>query len=206
VAARQRCDRALAAALSQIETGRASVIKELFYVTARITNLHGYKNVYVIWFVAERARPLFGPDGSLGIPYERVITDYNATDESRHYCEGAVEELFTDDEAKAFVEFLRTHRDDAYRQIEIVPHSLPIARNQMGHGPLAVGGKSGFLRIGESDDYDLSFGVWGYYDLRIGNCEFDETLPGAHRMRRGYLVHPDGDVEPWLLDDPPKTN
>jgi hypothetical protein len=178
---------------------------ELFRVWSCIPNLHGYKNVYISWFVAERARPLFGDDGSLGIPYARVITGYDATDEGRLYCQGAVEEFFTEDEARAFVEYVRTHHDDTSATVEAA--ALPIKHNIMGNGAIAVGGNTGFFDIAESPDYDLLFEVRGFFSLT--DCEFDETLPGARRARRGFLIGRDEetgdiDVQDWLLDDPPK--
>jgi hypothetical protein len=177
---------------------------ELFTVTSQIANLHGYKNVGIWWFVVDRARPLFGADGSLGIPYTRVIAGYDATDEYRSYCESAIDELFTADEARAFVEFLRTRRNDASATIE--PATLPIERNQMGHAAVPVGGGPDFLTIGDSPDYGLPFKVWGYFDVR--HYEFDETLSGARRATRGILVSDDGeggtDVQVWELEDPPK--
>jgi hypothetical protein len=177
---------------------------ELFTVISQVANLHGYKNVGIWWFVVERTRSLFGADGALGIPHARVITGYDATDEYRSYCESAVEELFTADEARAFVEFLRTRRNDTSATIK--PATLPIERNQMGHGAIPVGGGPDFLTISDSLDYDLPFKVWGYFDVR--NCEFDETVPGARRATRGILVSDDGeggiDVRDWELEDPPK--
>src|SRR5215475_11215532 len=86
---------------------------ELFYITSRIY-LYGYKNVPVTWFVTKRERPLFGRNGSLGIPYAYVIEGYEI--ESGRSSEAAVEELFLADEAKSFVEFLYGHYGDAYRR------------------------------------------------------------------------------------------
>jgi hypothetical protein len=177
---------------------------ELFEVRSRVANLHGYKNVDIHWFVAERARLLFGADGTLGIPYARVITGYDATDEYRFYCEMAVEEFFTNNEARAFVEYVRSHHDDA--SATIGPAALPVESNRMGHGAIAVGGATDFLKISDSPDYDLPFEVWGFVSL--AGCEFDETLPGARRARRGVLVSRDEqgglDVQDWELEDSPK--
>jgi hypothetical protein len=175
---------------------------ELFYVTSRIANLHGYKDVPAQWFVAERARLLFGPDGWLGVPYESVITGYSADDEYRHYCEDALEEFFTHDEAAAFVEFIKTHRNDT--SALITPVELPIQSNQMGVGALPIGGDTDFFMIGDSLDYGLPFKVWGF--MRFGGCTFDQTLPGARRQERAVIVHPDGDIEHWLLEDSPSRH
>lgn len=178
---------------------------ELFYVTSRIANLHGYRNVPIQWFVAERAHPLFGPGGWLGVPYERVIEGYSLPDSYGSYgpfgCEGVVEECFTGDEAKAFVGFIQTHRAGT-TNVLIEPVKLPIGNNRMGIGDQPVGGDTDFLTIGDSPDYDLPFKVWGLMDF--SDCEFDESLSGAKRKQQGFILHPDGDMEPWLLEDPPK--
>jgi hypothetical protein len=118
---------------------------ELFKVYSRVDDLHGYKNVCIAWFVVERDRPLFGAGGALGCPYARGIVGYDPGDEYRHYCEGAVEELFTADEAQSLVEWLRDHRNDATATIE--PAELPIPSSQMAVGAQPVGGETDFLTV-----------------------------------------------------------
>jgi hypothetical protein len=178
---------------------------QLFNVYSRVANLHGYKNVSIAWFVSERARTLFGPGGSLGIPYARVITGYDVADDYRCYCEGAVEELFTDDEARALAAWLRERCGDD-DSVTIKPGQLPIRSNMAGLAAIAVGGDTGVLLISKHLDYDLSFEARGFY--RLTDCEFDETLPGAQRARRGFFVSRDEsgevDVQDWLLEDPPR--
>jgi hypothetical protein len=149
------------------DKGRAKgriMMVQLFRVTSRVANMHGYKNVTVNWFVAERQRQLFGTDGWLGIPYQDVIAGYRPDDEDKLYRESAVEEFFTDEEAKTFVEFVRTHRDDASALIE--PAALPI-KHQVGFRAMPVGGEDNFLRIGDDLDYDLLFKVFFPPWLRI---------------------------------------
>ena len=173
---------------------------QLFYVRSQIADLHGYKNVPVTWFVAERARPLFGPDGWLGIPYERVITGYIPDPDGGQYgCESAVEECFTDEEAKAFVEFIRTHRNDASASID--PVELPIGSNTMGISDQPVGGDTDFLTIGDSPDYDLPFKVWGL--LYYGGCTFNEASPDARRQQQGSFFIPTATLSPGCWRNPP---
>ena len=165
---------------------------ELFYITSRIY-LYGYKNVPVTWFVTKRERPLFGRNGSLGIPYADVIEGYEI--ESGRSSEAAVEELFLADEAKSFVEFLYRHYGDAYRRTEIKPETLPIPSGQMAYADRSVSarryGIDGFLKIGEEDDYELPFAVWGFYDCEGSGCEYDETMAGLRKLARS-----ESDVDP----------
>jgi hypothetical protein len=120
--------------------------------------------VTIHWFVNKRERPLFGPGGSLGIEYRDVITDYDPND---MLPEGAVEELFTEAEAKAFCEFLNAHRD--YTNTEIKPYSkFPISNSMMGLGATPMGGGIDNLMTGDAPDYNLPFKVYGYYDLNHG--------------------------------------
>jgi hypothetical protein len=169
---------------------------ELFHVRSKIANMHGFKNVAIVWFVDMRAQPLFGENGSLGVEYGHVITNYDATDRDFCCAELAVEEMFTKDEAEAFQAFVRAKRNDATATIE--PAKLPIANNIMGYGAIPTGGGPDFLMIGDRPDYDLPFKVWGFYDVR--GYEFDEKAPGARRAVRGVRIR-DGEIEPWFLED-----
>jgi hypothetical protein len=112
------------------------------------------------------------------------------------YGEDAIEELFTDSEARQFVEFARTKRNDSTATIKAAP--LPFESNVFPVSALPTGGGPDFLRIYKADDYDLPFKVIGFYDVRW--CEFDENLPGARRAVRGFKIT-NGKVETWFLDD-----
>jgi hypothetical protein len=157
---------------------------KLFTIATQIANLHGYKNVTVSWFVEKRAQPLFGSDGSLGVGYADVIADYEHTHDTR-YSEDAVEELFTKDEADAFLAWLRAHRNGS-ENTTVEAHPLPMANNVMGFGAIPIGGGPNYLPTGEADDYDLPFKVCGFYDARF--YKFDETLPDARRAPRGVSL------------------
>ena len=151
------------------EAGRAAIamIPEratLYWVHSQVANFHGYKNVWIAWFMHKRPRQLFGPEGSLGVPYAAVIRGYDEADESgRLYCEGAVEERFTIDEARSLVDWLREHRDD---DAKLTTVDLPFRKNCMGVGAQAVGGETDFYMISKNPDYDLPFEVFGFYDVK----------------------------------------
>jgi hypothetical protein len=166
---------------------------KLFNVYSRAEAMHGYKNVQISWFVEKRPRRLFGLDGTLKVHYQWVIEDYDPADTYQYYSAMAVEEYFTEDEAKAFTDWLGIHFDFA---TTVEPAKLPIGNNEAGIGSIAVGGGDDFFVVKRHPAYDLPFEVWGYYDVR--DCEFDETLSGARRALVGFRVTP-GRIEPWLL-------
>jgi hypothetical protein len=84
------------------------------------------------------------------------------------------------------------------RHIDGKMSKLPFPENIMGTSAIPVGGGTDFVTTSESDDYDLPFKVWGFYDVR--GCEYDETLPNARRATQGVIIR-DGKVEDWIIDD-----
>jgi hypothetical protein len=148
---------------------------KLFHITSRAANLHGYKDVPLEWFVRARERPLlFGVGGSLNVTYSQAISNYDKDDHGSAYAELALEEFFTDDEAKALVDWLAAHRP-RYSATTVKRAKLPIGNNVMGTGGVPVGGGPDFLTTSESADYDLPFEAWAFFDVR--GCTFDQTLP-----------------------------
>jgi hypothetical protein len=140
---------------------------KLFCVRTAVKEFHGHRNVMLEFFVEGRKQRLFGPDGSLGIAYSDVIKDYDVSDYCARYAEGAVEECFTEAEANEFIAWTKQHRND--HGAMITPVTLPISKNSMGCGAVPVGGLVDHLMVGEAEDYDLPFKVYGYFDLR--QCE-----------------------------------
>jgi hypothetical protein len=92
---------------------------KLFKVT-EVVDLEGRKNVPCNWFVIWRERPLFGCNGSLGLDYADVIAPGHDDDG-----EAAAEELFTEEEAKAFARFARRLQINA----SIEPATLPLPKD-----------------------------------------------------------------------------
>jgi hypothetical protein len=72
---------------------------ELFHVTTTITKYRGCENVAMNWFYCDRKTPLG--------PYAQLIANYDPADEYRMYAKGAIDEMFTADEAQALVTYLR---------------------------------------------------------------------------------------------------
>ena len=125
--------------------------------------LHGYRDVPINWFVDHRSHPLFGINGSLGVEARDLIADYDPSDGV--YGTDYLDECFTEDEAKAFTAWLKQHRKT---DAAILPVKLPIPNDRFPFGGIPAGGETDFLMIAQSPDYDLKFGVWGFYDLRGG--------------------------------------
>jgi hypothetical protein len=141
---------------------------KLFTVRSSIT-LHGFRNVLVAWFVSTRERLLFGPNGSLGVDVRDVLPNYGG-DYAGYDSADALEEYFTESEAKMFSDWLLTYRQTA---TAVEPEQFPImleGNTILGAiGSTPVGGETNFLMISRSPDYDLPFQVEGYFDVR--GCE-----------------------------------
>jgi hypothetical protein len=143
----------------------------LFQIHSR-ANLRGFRNVPIDWFVVRRERPLFGPCGSLGVEVCDLIQDYMG---GYHGYDAAdrLGEYFTETEARAFVDWVRVHRNDDTATIEQA--NLPIANCSMAFNAIPVGGEQDFLMIGEAADYDLPFTVDGYFDVRFCEQQQEKT-------------------------------
>jgi hypothetical protein len=138
----------------------------LFCVTS-YADLGRYRNVRMEWVVSQRPAPLFGPAGSSGFAYHHLIhyydddMMYDAKD--RKDSEMCVDELFTADEAKAFVKFMRTRRKV---QASIERFEIPILQV---YGLASSDGTkvdSDCLSFSDDPDYDLPFRTMGYSDRR----------------------------------------
>jgi hypothetical protein len=133
---------------------------ELYCVTTITREYRGCKNVTFQWF---RSEP-----GTTRRPYGELITDYDPRDEHRGYAEGAIDELFTADEAAELAAYLdREHGNHAVTTI--TKADPPIRNDVMGVGAIPVGGGDDFYMLCEKPGYSLRYKVWGYYDL-VG-CE-----------------------------------
>jgi hypothetical protein len=133
---------------------------ELFIVRS-VANLRGYKNVGIRWFV------LGGR--ALDLPVAEFVKDYygivgnndDDTEMLRHYADTALHEHFTEAEANALADYLRTSSDD-HPFIEKV--ELPIENNTMPISYMPLGGLSDCIVLHRREDYPLPFLVEGYYN------------------------------------------
>jgi hypothetical protein len=167
---------------------------KLFQVTTQVKEYCGCKDVTFYWFKSEAKA------GER--PYRKLIADYSPGKGYIGYAEGAIDELFTEGEAKQLAAYLDGNEPEDLTTITEV--SLPIGNDRMGHGAIPVGGGQDFLMITERPDYPLPFAVWGYFDLR--GCElidgrgtyggwFLEFDAKNGTLRRVDKISPDPD---WL--------
>ncbi len=176
---------AVAPTTGRSETGTASGLPNLFYVTSQVCNLYGDKSLKIIWFVIRRPRRLFGDGGSLDIGYERVITDFDESHDHADYRILAAEENFTVHEAVAFSGWIAGCRSDVYFETRIEPATLPISENDFGLAGLVY--NTGEDRILEftTADYDLPFEVCGYPSAPF--CDYG-PLVRTFRVLNGHAV------------------
>jgi hypothetical protein len=142
---------------------------ELFHIYTRVPVFRGHRDVGLAWFVWGRPAPTNRPYREL-VERETVNTyggppmTIDMLDDNHWlYLSGAIAELFSGDEAAAWVAWLLEHRKGEHT---VEPAKLPMPLNMMGVGAQAVGGETDFLMMWTSPDYDLPFQVAGYYDLR----------------------------------------
>ena len=148
-------------------------VMNLYHIRSTVKQFRGFKNVGITWFMRRRQQSV--------APYAELIVDYAKLerDEDRFYSENNVDEMFTEDEARALLAWLNEHRPAAH---VLLPQAMPIlARNDsgallIGMGAIAVGGLQDFLEPNETD-WNLPFKVLGYYDLR-----FHEQVDGTPAM------------------------
>jgi hypothetical protein len=132
---------------------------KLFKLSTITPELHGYRGVHISWIVWSR-------DMRVKRPYSEMITNYNGNAPDRFYPEGAINELFSGDEAAAWIAWVQEHRGS---NVTIRDAVLPIPFNTMAMGDAPLGGENDVLMMWEDPKYSLPFKVGGFYDLR--RCE-----------------------------------
>jgi hypothetical protein len=148
-------------------------LQELFRVSTVVPEYDGCRDVHFEWFRTE-PRP--------GFPYWLVIDGYD--DDAR--TEGAIDELFTREEADALKSYL-----DTYPGLTTIARAdLPYPNNIIGQGARAVGGGDDFYSLHRADGYPLAFKVAGYFNLR--GCELVEA-PGETFRPYLHVVSLDDD-------------
>jgi hypothetical protein len=145
-------------------------MQKLYYVRTTVPEFKTrgckFKDVILDWFVTKHEQP-YTP------PYSELITGYDQCSD-RFYPEDAVDEMFTAEEALALLAWLNEHRPG---ESSITQAKLPISSNTAGCGAVAVGGPCDFLMVCKSDDWDLPFKAWAYFDVR--DCERMEQPASA---------------------------
>ena len=135
---------------------------KLFSVQSVVKSYRGCRNVHIAWFI-ERG------ESKPHRPYAELIKDYDPSSwECQQYTEGAIDDMFTEEEAVQLKEYLeRANGDQATTTIHEV--ELPIEKLEMSPGAMPAGGGCDFLMLFKRAGYPLPFEVWGYFDLR--HCE-----------------------------------
>lgn len=91
---------------------------------------------------------------------------------------GAIEELFTDEEADMLIRWvegpLAEHLSANFKCVKTPYTTLPL--NVLPTGDFPIGGPSDFISLASVPGYDLPFVVWVYYDIS-GCPERTETAP-----------------------------
>ncbi|MBA7553281.1 hypothetical protein ES705_45871 [subsurface metagenome] len=130
----------------------------VYQVTSVVKKYRNCKDVPFSWFMTSREKPF--------IPYKKGIKNY---EKGNLYQEGAIDELFTRQEADQLVAYLEKEHKDDILKTSIDEQKLPLANDIMGIGCIPVGGGNDFYMLDGEKNYNLPFKAWGYFDLR--NCK-----------------------------------
>jgi hypothetical protein len=131
---------------------------KLYRVSTTVDELAGYRDVLLTWTADGRKAP--------PVPYTDALEGLERGHEPDPYQRGAVDELYTLEEAKALAAYLRKHYGDQASRTEIDEQPLPIPSNTMPLGFLPTGGGVGQLPPVHETDYQFIFEVRGCYDPR----------------------------------------
>jgi hypothetical protein len=158
---------------------------KLYHVETIVPEFGGHREVCLSWFVDRRVV-------SANRPYAELINDYDPDDEYNCYPEGAIYELFSGDEAQAFVAWLKQNVGETDETTKISEVTLPIEGNIMGTGAIPIGGPQGFLKMKEVSGSEpaaspLGFTVLGYLDLRAHE-PIDKSVPARHQFCSIYII------------------
>src|SRR5262249_7334033 len=124
---------------------------KLFIVTTIAPAFRGHRDVPISWYVSKRARP---PRRSC----PKLIAGYDTAPKYlRLYARGALEELFTSEEAETFVAYLHSQYGAAAERTEIKEIELPIPTNTIGLGAIPDGGPVDCLLVAENPCWTLPF-------------------------------------------------
>jgi len=121
--------------------------------------LHGHKNVMIVlirkdWDKKEEKRYC----------WSNLIKNYkNLNKTSKAYSRGCILENFTLQEINQLKKWFKKYMKAS---IKSGITKYPILGSSMGLGSIPVGGATGFIMFPKMKNYNLSFDVWGFYDLR----------------------------------------
>jgi hypothetical protein len=98
-------------------------------------------------------------------PYADVIKSLTSDGEAALFRRQAVDELFTFEEAEAWVAYLQMHYDD--ESPEVMEEPIPLPDNALALSDKPVGEGVDQIIPVRRGDYPFAFPVFGCYDLRV---------------------------------------
>ena len=150
----------------------------LYRVQTRTDAIEGYDDVLITWAAAGRTAPV--------APYADVIEGLGSGDEPDLFRRNAVDELFTFEEAQAWVAYVQRHYSN--ESSEVVEQPLPLPGNAVALSEMPVGSGVDQIMPIREEDYPFSFQVYGCYDLR------EHLAETGNRYRFGKEPYP-GEIE-----------
>ena len=119
-----------------------------------------YNGVQVEWLIT---------GGTLDRDHAALIEGFDRlSEDDKAYARPLVDELFTEEEADAFADYLRREHG---AEVERIPVPLPLSPRSadgvvlISFGSVSAGGDADFYMLAEEEGYDLPFLAWGYYRL-----------------------------------------
>lgn len=134
----------------------------LYRAWSLLDNFMGKNQVKLNWFVIGRSKPV--------APYEKLIDNYDESDEDSGYDRLSADEYFTLAEVEELRNYLfRMHEVEVYT--EEVP--LPLRSGGLSYELLLISGLNNFYTLADEEGYDLSVAVLGHFDIK------DKLLPDS---------------------------
>jgi hypothetical protein len=155
---------------------------KLYRVQTRTDAIQGYDDVLITWTAAGRDAP--------PAPYADVVEGLGSGDEADLFRRQAVDELFTFEEAEAWVAYLQRH---GYESSEVMEQPLPIPENAVALSDMPVGGGVDQILLVREEGYPFAFPVYGCYDLR------EHSAWSGRSYRFGEKPYP-GEIEDLTND------
>src|SRR5215217_2115174 len=119
----------------------------LYRVQTRTDAIEGYDDVLITWAAEGRTSPV--------APYADVIEGLGSGDHADLFRRNAVDELFTFEEAEAWVTYLQRHYSN--ESSEVVEQPLPLPGNAVALSEMPVGSGVDQIMPVREEDFPFSF-------------------------------------------------
>ncbi len=124
----------------------------LFKAHSIVEEFLGQDRMTFNWFAVGRPAPI--------LPYDRLIQDFDESDDESWYDKMFVDELLTMEEVVELRTYLWNHHGI---QIQIEEVALPVKSGHLSYGLLLISGEKGFYSLADEDDYQLSISILGHF-------------------------------------------